>query len=57
MQIGPVVGRSKHTHTRNLVSVAGAPEPRGQQGADAPAALVVRGRRGAEKCPFRQDNS
>jgi len=28
----------------------------GAAGADAPAALVVRGRTGAEKCPFLQDN-
>jgi len=29
----------------------------GAAGAAAPAALVVRGRTGAEKCPFLQDNS
>ena len=29
----------------------------GTAGAAAPAALVVRGRTGAEKCPFLQDNS
>jgi len=29
----------------------------GAAGAPAPAALVVRGHTGAEKCPFLQDNS
>ena len=32
-------------------------ETAGAAGAAAPAALVVRGRTGAEKCPFLQDNS
>jgi len=45
----------RHTCTAHIYAVhSGAPEPRGQRG---PAALVVRGRTGAEKCHFLQDNS
>ena len=41
-------------HAMNLVRGAGTA---GAAGAAAPAALVLRGRTGAEKCPFLQDNS
>ena len=41
----------------NGTAVARGAGTAGAAGAAAPAALVVRGRTGAEKCPFLQDSS